>query len=312
MAAPSDHSPSWRCDLNTPWDAFPSDLEPASDATGPFPHRAFLETVEAAIGTPDTAVHITATDDLAIALVHDADGFRFAGPADLTDYHTPLGSGVDTLTEALGAMRGSPFRLDSMPAAARDLMTAALDRRGAEYAVTQHDATAVLTLPSSFDEWLSSLGKKERHEVRRKRRRFEEEFGPIEVRARGIEAIGRFCAMHRTAHGAKGEFMTDHMESFFAALLTSAGFTIHELVCDGTVRAAAFGFEGPDGYAYYNSAYDPDAAMASPGVVLFSSLIAIQIERGARIFDFLKGDEPYKYRHGAQARPLFAAEGAMP
>ena len=52
-------------------------------------------------------------------------------------------------------------------------------------------------------------------------------------------------------------------------------------------------------------------SMASPGVVLFSSMIERQIERGVPVFDFLKGDEAYKYRHGAAPRPLFAIEGVI-
>jgi CelD/BcsL family acetyltransferase involved in cellulose biosynthesis len=105
--------------------------------------------------------------------------------------------------------------------------------------------------------------------------------------------------------------MTDAMEGLFTELATTAGGTVHHLVCGGVVRASAFGFETHDGYYYYNSAYDPDAAMASPGVVLFSSMIERQIERGVPVFDFLKGDETYKYRHGAAPRPLFAIEGVI-
>lgn len=106
--------------------------------------------------------------------------------------------------------------------------------------------------------------------------------------------------------------MTETMERLFTTLAEDAGATVHRLVCGGRVRAAAFGFETPDGYFYYNSAYDPDAAMASPGVVLLSSLIDEQIRRGVRVFDFLKGDERYKYRHGAVARPLSTVERVVP
>ena len=49
--------------------------------------------------------------------------------------------------------------------------------------------------------------------------------------------------------------------------------------------------------------------MASPGVVLFSAMIETEIERGAAVFDFLKGDEQYKFRHGAQPRQLYVIEG---
>lgn len=106
--------------------------------------------------------------------------------------------------------------------------------------------------------------------------------------------------------------MTETMQAFFLDLLVTADASIHSLVCDGVIRASAFGFETDAGYFYYNSAYDADAALASPGIVLLSSLVEQQIERGAEVFDFLKGDEPYKYRHGAVARPLYLFEGTLP
>ena len=52
--------------------------------------------------------------------------------------------------------------------------------------------------------------------------------------------------------------------------------------------------------------------MASPGIVLFSAMIENEIERGAEIFDFLKGDEQYKFKHGAEPRQLYAIEGRTP
>ena len=74
---------------------------------------------------------------------------------------------------------------------------------------------------------------------------------------------------------------------------------------DGSPVAAAFGFEDDVAYYLYNSAFDPSAGRVSPGVVLVSLLIERAIATGKTIFDFLKGDEPYKFRLGAEPRPLF-------
>ena len=237
----------------------------------------------------------------------------FAGQENLTDYHSPVGAEpVGILVEALDGLSGHTFRFDSLPQEAATAVEQAVRKLGAKPTVTTHELTAVLTLPASFDDWLMGIGKKERHEVRRKRRRFESEFGPIDVVRAGIEQLDGFCAMHRTSPGDKGAFMTAPMEAYFADLVTDADAVIHLLVCDGRPLAAAFGFETGNGYFYYNSAFEPDAAHASPGVVLFSAMIANQIERGAAVFDFLKGDETYKFRHGAEPRQLYAIEGALP
>ena len=60
------------------------------------------------------------------------------------------------------------------------------------------------------------------------------------------------------------------------------------------------GFLYHDHLLIYNSGYDPQAyADLSPGIVLTSYTIQDAIGRGVQVFDFLQGDEAYKYRFGA-------------
>jgi CelD/BcsL family acetyltransferase involved in cellulose biosynthesis len=68
--------------------------------------------------------------------------------------------------------------------------------------------------------------------------------------------------------------------------------------------ASTFGFELDGRFYLYNSAYEPEAARLSPGLVLVSELVKESIARGLASFDFLRGRERYKYQLGAQAVPL--------
>ena len=297
----------------TQWQGFPDDGRATAPNTGPFPFAPFLKTVWRHRDDRDADLRTAVSAHGAVALAVTDRHVGFAGQENLTDYHSPIGAEpVAILVEALDGLSGRTFRFDSLPGEAATAVEEAVRKLGAEPTVTEHEMAAVLTLPQSFDDWLMGIGKKERHEVRRKRRRFEGEFGPIEVVRAGVEQLEDFCVMHRTAPGDKGAFMTTAMEAYFADLLTDADGVIHLLICDGRPLAAAFGFETDDGYYYYNSAFEPDAAHASPGVVLFSTMIANQIERGAAVFDFLKGDETYKFRHGAEPRQLYLVEGTLP
>lgn len=295
------------------WDTFPNDLEPIARRIGPFPHRPFLEAAWHHRGDPNGDLHIEASSTGAAAVVASNGLVSFAGQPNLTDYHAPVGpDGAHALVAALQRFPDMSFSLDSLPADAAKPIVEALAVAGIETLLSEHESAAVLTLPSTHDDWLGSLGKKQRHEVRRKHRRFEAEFGTIEIERHSDDAIDQFCAMHRLSPGEKGNFMTGAMQSFFVELLATAGASIHLLLCDGVARAAAFGFETDDAYYYYNSAYDPAAAMASPGIVLLSTMIETEIERGATVLDFLKGDEPYKFRLGATSRPLYVIEGRTP
>lgn len=299
--------------MNDSFDGFPAQGTATAESTGPFPFRPFLETVWNHRSDQESGLLSVVADDGAIAFEVTGESVNFAGQENLTDYHSPVGENPnETLTSALKLLAGRRFRFDSLPLEAAEAMIATLTDLDVPFTKTEHEMTAVLHLPDSADDWLMGIGKKERHEVRRKRRRFEAEFGEIEVLRSGPDALDAFIAMHKTSPGDKGEFMTPAMESFFSDLVRDAGAIIHLLVCGGRPLAAAFGFESDAGYFYYNSALEADAAHASPGIVLFSTMIENQIERGATVFDFLKGDERYKFRHGAEPRQLYVLEGELP
>jgi CelD/BcsL family acetyltransferase involved in cellulose biosynthesis len=253
--------------------------------------------------------------DSLITIVVDEGVAELAGEADLTDYHTPLGSpDVPALTELVAGMpSGTAFNFDSLPAEAARSVAGALHTAGLQPTTEQHTVAAVLDLPDTFDDYLMGIGKKERHELRRKRRRFENEAGPARLeRWSGSDAVSLFASLHRRSSGDKGTFMTDEMEGFFLGLHTEAGGVIDVLI-DGSDRpvATVFSFEDDTGFYLYNSAFEPDARNLSPGNVMLSHLIERSIEAGHRVFDFLKGDEPYKFRLGAVARPLFLVQATV-
>ena len=66
-------------------------------------------------------------------------------------------------------------------------------------------------------------------------------------------------------------------------------------------------FDYADSILVYNSGYDPQLYSAiSPGIVLLARVIRHAIEGlGRAKFDFLQGDEDYKYRFGAHKTKVF-------
>ena len=239
-----------------------------------------------------------------------------AGHEDLVDYRSPRGPGAQALIAGeLGRHgEGDTFSFDSLPRTAADLFCAAVEATGHTYLAEEHTTAAVLRLPESFDAYLASLSKKERHEMRRKRRRYEAVIGPtlLKREAENGDLFEQFVQLHRRSPGAKGQFMTPSMEAYFKSLLELPGWAIDALVDEsGAMMAAGFGYYDETGYYLYNSTYDPAHGDASPGVVLLGSLIELNIERRSPVFDFLKGDEHYKYRLGAQPRSLYRVSGTI-
>lgn len=287
---------------------------PAAPRVGPFATRHFLRTVWRHTARPAQTARVLADGAGEVVLVEEDGRIGLPGPEDLVDYRSPAGETTGLLAERFRRMRsGCGFRFDSLPERAAGVFAEALERAGVPFRVNPHGATAVLSLPGSFDDHLAAIGKKQRHETRRKRRRFEAALGRPRVathRAAG-PVLEEFFVLHRKAAGSKGSFMTAAMEDFFAELLEGVGWRLDALYGDGPgLAAAVIGYSDRSGYYLYNSAYEPALRHASPGVVLLNELIRRSIDRGLEVFDFLKGDEVYKFRMGARPRPLFVVEGA--
>jgi len=285
----------------------PTFLEPPlAETTGPFPQREFLQTWWEMRGRGTVML---ADSGKTMLPLFGVDGVvRFMGEADLCDYHSPLGTDVDEVTAALAAQLPTDYRLsfDSLPEEAAAPIAAGLQAAGLAVEVAEHELAAILQLPPSFEGWLATLSKKQRHEVRRKVRRFTSEMGTPRLESGTRADLATFATMHRQAAGKKGSFMDAAMVHWFGALMDHAHARIDLLTGDaGVPLAAGIGFEDATAYYLYNSAYEPAASHVSPGVILLTELVARAVSRGREVFDFLKGDEPYKFKLGARPRPLY-------
>lgn len=300
---------------HTDWDTGAFDRAPSAPAVGPFPRREFLRALSETLDSEFGAPFLVETDTALAAFSRSGGTIRFAGSSDLTDYHSPIGDGVPNLFERfLGTLdSGTRLDLDSLPIEASNLIARGFELAGVDFRCSEHIVSAVLELPPTFEDYLDRIGKKQRHELRRKRRRYVEATGELihETHRGPGWAFDEFLRLHRLAPGEKGEFMTAETEGFFRRLVAHRGWRVDLLRLDGRAAACLFSYQADDGLYLYNSSYDPDLAEASPGVAMIGSMIEVAIGEGAKRFDFLKGDETYKFRLGAEARPLYRIEAIV-
>lgn len=92
---------------------------------------------------------------------------------------------------------------------------------------------------------------------------------------------------------------------FFARLWDSIQPQVDFLLADGVPIAAMFQILCQRRTFLYNSGFDPRFREMAPGVVLLSHCIRAAIERGDVEFDFLRGQERYKYDLGAHDRGVY-------
>jgi len=180
--------------------------------------------------------------------------------------------------------------------------------------ISQEDVCPRIFLPESWEEYLGSLSKKDRHELRRKIRRLERSSESVkdysiknpESLPEGMEL---FMSLHRKSDTRKESFMDWKMKVFFQAfadiLFQEDWLKLSFLQVDGCHVATSLCFDYQNKIYLYNSGYNPEHSSLSPGIVLVAYLIREAIESGRSEFDFLRGDEPYKYRLGAKDSVIY-------
>lgn len=167
-----------------------------------------------------------------------------------------------------------------------------------------------IDLPESWEEYLISLKRKYRKELRRKIKRLEEQNSFYQCTKETIkEDFEEFVRLHRLSDSEKNKFMTDKMKVFFQEVkaMNVVGWQSHLcfLKLDKKVVAGVMTFESDDEVWLYNSGYNPEYSYYSVGLMLKAYKIKKAIEKGKKRFDFLRGDERYKYELGAKDKKLY-------
>jgi hypothetical protein len=179
------------------------------------------------------------------------------------------------------------------------------------------DVCPVVTAPSGdWDEFLATLDKKARHEIRRKIRRAGD-VGPmtIEIEAPTTAAIDAFIALHRMRFGEEGLFPNnpggERSRKFVHRLAElerneAGGGQLHVALvrCGTRLIFAALAFDDGASVFLYNAGMDPSARDASPGISGTALYFQNRLAAGRRRFDYLRGNESYKYEWGAVDEPI--------
>lgn len=85
-------------------------------------------------------------------------------------------------------------------------------------------------------------------------------------------------------------------------LLELTRLRLYALLLDDRIVAALYCFSDNRRVAYYLGGFDPATAPLSPGHLLIGHAIEEAVREGATEFDFLSGNESYKYQWGAKDR----------
>lgn len=177
------------------------------------------------------------------------------------------------------------------------------------------EVAPVLRLPLAYEEYLSLLGRKDRHELRRKLRRLE---SLPDVRVEKVTqpedfdwGLDIFIQLHRSSSLAKAGFwQKTGMISFFKEMsgrLAEKHWSELAILFSGDhVLGALLSFLYFDEVHLYNVTYNQAYQRFSPGYYLFHESIRQAIEENRKKVDFLRGKEKYKYDFGAQDSKIWS------
>jgi CelD/BcsL family acetyltransferase involved in cellulose biosynthesis len=188
-----------------------------------------------------------------------------------------------------------------------DLVPRLAQARGWQVTRSIDDVVPILRLPENWEAYEQMLAGKARRELRRKLRKAGPYSG-VDWYVVGPEhdlcaEIDAFVDLLVKSHPEKADFMDERNRAFFQAVgraIYDAGqLQLAFLTLNGQRVAAYMNFLYGDRLMVYNSGLDPASYRLSPGIVLIAHLIRQAIEElKLTVFDFLRGNEPYKYDLG--------------
>lgn len=163
-----------------------------------------------------------------------------------------------------------------------------------------------IQLPASWQIYLDSLDDRYSQEILRKNRNAETYFLPVDWYITREEHtldqdLNDFLDLMAN-NPEKESFLTDQMkkqikdsarQAYKNGWLQLAFLTVGDLKAAGYLN---FDFDGK--IWVYNSGINSVFENISPGWVLLSKNIQWAIEQGKTVFDFMRGDESYKYQFG--------------
>jgi CelD/BcsL family acetyltransferase involved in cellulose biosynthesis len=223
---------------------------------------------------------------------------------------------LDLLLASSAGLAWDVLKLCNVPAGSPTLTHLAPLAAARDLAVTDRiqEVCPIVTLDGDWDVYLASLDGKERRELRRKLRKANPHVG-VDWTLVGPEhdlpaEVDRFLHLMALSHPDKAEFLHENHRAFMHAVACFAAaegwLELTFLTVQGEPAATMFNLVYNNRTLLYNSGLDPQRFRhLSPGIVLTAFLIQHSIAAGREAFDFLRGDEPYKYQLGGVDHPIY-------
>jgi CelD/BcsL family acetyltransferase involved in cellulose biosynthesis len=166
-------------------------------------------------------------------------------------------------------------------------------------------------LPRSSSEALRAMLKRAAYYRRRLQRDYS-----FTIEQPTDDSLEYFCAALERLHqdrwqfkSTQGAFVLERDREFHHRIIRRFYYAkmlrMYALVAGGGIRAIFHGFAHRKHTYFYLSGFDPAFAHYSVGTIVLGHAIEDAFREGSEYFEFLRGEENYKYKWGARDEPTF-------
>lgn len=172
------------------------------------------------------------------------------------------------------------------------------------FSSTEQAKCLVLSLPATFEDYLTTLGRSLRADIKRNRSesraaRFKLEHADESNSERCIELLFELHRLRWRRKRLPGAFVGRSLRfqrQWLPIGIANGAVWLSILHIDEKPAGAIYAFKDCETCFFYQAGMDPEFRGDSPGTTLIASTIERAIREGCRRFDFLRGDESYKRR----------------
>ena len=176
----------------------------------------------------------------------------------------------------------------------------------------KYQPSPTIHLPNDFETYLASIDKKQRHEIKRKIRRAEESGRSVRwyfvedsnALPNAVNSFFQLMAGDASKESFLSSVMRTQMETIIQTAHNGGYLKFAFLEADGEIAASYLMFDYKNKLWVYNSGYNRKFNDLSVGWVLLGYLIDWSCQNQRTEFDFMRGDEDYKFKFGAVDRPV--------
>ncbi|MFC1653242.1 GNAT family N-acetyltransferase [Patescibacteria group bacterium] len=259
-------------------------------------HRIWFET----LGTDYAPLTLVFEDGVVLPLAQKEDVVIFSGGDETTDYNDAVGDenlkgrAWEDAVKFLKNNGIKKIQLRNLPEGSSKKYFDSIDAK-----VEKEDSTPLFSLPDSWDVYLMSLKRKWRKELKRKVNNFHRDNEIVVYEEKG--SIDCLIGLMKKNPDKVEFFERPGMEEYFRSIY-EAFKSQARLECvsvSGELAATIYYFVTEDSYLLYNSGFDK-SKYDSAGFYLKAMNVKRAIEEGMKEYNFLQGEERYKYELGGQ------------